>query len=68
MTTEQKIRRAADIIREEMARHGQPVTAWTALHLARRMHTLWTERIEVTGLEPGEIAQRFRGRYQQQGD
>jgi hypothetical protein len=61
-----KIQIAADMIHDEMFTLGTHISAADALHLATRLHELWEERVEVLHLEPGEVARRFRERYEQQ--
>ena len=64
MTLSERIQLAADLIVTEMHRRGTVVTPADALALARRLHAIWSERHEINGLAPGEIAQRFRERYE----
>lgn len=64
MTDAEKIQIAADMIHDELYRRGTPVTADVALHLARRLYDIWHQRVEPLQLKPGEVAQRFRERYE----
>ena len=61
--TAHKLQIAADIISDDAKRRGEWIDPADALHLARRLHAIHTERVELTSLKPGEIAQRFRQRY-----
>jgi hypothetical protein len=68
MTDAEKIQIAADIIAGEMFKRGTPITLADCLALARRLHEIWTERRQVHDLKPGEIAQKFRERYEASPD
>jgi hypothetical protein len=59
-----KIQIAADMIHDEMLTLGTHVSAADALWLATRLHELWEKREEIRQLPPGEVAQRFRERYE----
>ena len=65
--TAHKIQIAADLIADEMYKHGTPISLADCLTIARRLHERW-ERRQHHGMSdadrwPGEIAQRFRERY-----
>ena len=64
MTEAERIQIAADIIVAEGARSGNPVPADVAIRAARQIYKIWYERVEPLQLEPGEVAQRLRERYE----
>lgn len=59
MTDNEKIEGAADFIQRHVACDRD-----TALYIARAMYNLWRERVQVCDLAPGEVAKRFRERYE----
>lgn len=65
MTREQKIQGAAEILTREMGRLGDIINERDALRIARMMLDAY-ERRTLPDLPPGEIAQRFRARYEEQ--
>ena len=62
--TAHKIQIAADLIADEMFKRGTPISLADCLTIARRLHEIWERRQETVQLAPGEIAQRFRERYE----
>ena len=60
-----KIQLAADMIYDEMNKLGSPITYCASLHLARRLWDIWHDRHEIRDIQPGEVARRFRERYEQ---
>jgi|SRR6185369_1255082 hypothetical protein len=64
MTPADKIQVAADIIHDEMARRGSPVSPADCLAVARRLYEIFCGRVEVRSLPPGEVAQRMHERYE----
>ena len=65
MTAEEKIAGAGEILQTELARRGTAITLPEAVQMARVMYSFYTDRVQVAnGLKPGEVAQRFRERYE----
>jgi hypothetical protein len=66
MTIEEKIAGAAEILQTELARRGTAVTLPEAVQMARVLYYFWSERWVLidNGMAPGEVAQRFRERYE----
>lgn len=58
-----KLQIAADMIHDELHRRGTHVNPADCLAIARRLHDIWHDRVEVLDLPPGEVARRFRERY-----
>jgi hypothetical protein len=65
MTVEEKIAGAAEILQTELARRGTAITLPEAVQMARVLYDFWSDRVRVrANLAPGEVAQRFRERYE----
>jgi hypothetical protein len=66
MTPEEKVAGAAEILQTELVRRGTAVTLPEAVAMARVLYNFYTDRVQVAnGLQPGDVAQRFRERYEQ---
>lgn len=58
-----KIQKAAEIIQHEVRKNvGAHISLEDAERLARQLNKLWSERVEVLNLPPGEVAQKLRER------
>ncbi len=64
MTEADKIQIAADIIYAEIHRGGGFVSHDQALSCARQIHDVWFRESMLHTLKPGEIANKFRERYE----
>lgn len=64
MTDQDKIEGAAEILMREMGRLGEIINERDALTIAHKLYDIWRERVQVPDLAPGEIAHRFRERYE----
>lgn len=65
MTLEEKIAGAAEIIVTELARRGSHVPLSEAVQIAKTLYAFWHDRVQAD-IKPGEIARRFRTRYERQ--
>jgi hypothetical protein len=63
MTRDQKIQTAAEILTRELGRLGDIINERDALRISRQMLDAYERRI-LPDLAPGEIARRFRERYE----
>lgn len=63
MTDAEKIAGAAELIQQSAAQRGEFISPFDATKLAKQLYELWTERVQVLNLKPGDIAQHFRERY-----
>lgn len=62
--TAHRIQIAADLIADEMYKRGAPISLADCLSIARRLHEIWEQRVAGQDLKPGDVAQRFRERYE----
>lgn len=68
MTEADKIQLAGDIIYAQMRNAGNPCTHDQALSCARQIHSVWERSSMLHQLPAGEIAQKFRERYEATAD